>query len=122
MDRWVWERRSVDLPVATSTMSAEGLHLVTVGQPVDGGLRETQAAIAEALRLPSPAERNLDAFADTLRDLRERWDGRAVALVWEGAGLLRLTERRAYQLLTAILDEARVPTIAVVDEEPEDEV
>lgn len=122
MDGWVWERRSQDVVVATSTLAGEGLRIVTMQQPEGGGLRETQAAIARALELPSPAERNLDALADTLSDVREWWGGEAVALLWEGAGRLRQSDARAYRLLTQILDEAQVPTVAVVEDEPEDEV
>lgn len=120
MDGWVWERRPQDVPVATSTLAGSGLKVVWMTQPLEAGLRETQAAIAAVLELPTPAERNLDAFADSLRDVRTWWGGEAVALLWEEADRLRRTDARAYRLLTAILDEARVPTISVVDQEPEE--
>ena len=113
-DGWVWERTEQDAALAAGRFAAEGMRLVTVRQERSAGLRETQAALAAALRLPAPAEHNLDAFADTLRDLRVWWQGRAVALVWDRAGLLRDTDERAWQVLTGILDEAQVPTIAVV--------
>lgn len=115
MDGWVWERTEQDARLAAGRFAAEGMQLVTVQQPASADLRETQAALAAALRLPSPAERNLDAFADTLRDLRVWWQGRAVALVWEQAGLLRDADQRAWQVLAGLLDEAQVPTIAVVE-------
>lgn len=114
MDGWVWERTGQDAALAAGRFAAEGMRLVTVQQQKSAGLRETQAALAAALRLPSPAERNLDAFADTLRDLRVWWQGQAVALVWERAGLLRDTDERAWRVLVGLLDEAQVPTIAVV--------
>lgn len=114
-DGWVWERTGQDAALAAGRFAADGMHLVTFRQPASGDLRETQAALAQALRLPSPAERNLDAFADTLRDLRVWWHGRPVALVWEQAGLLRAADARAWRVLAGILDEAQVPTVAVVD-------
>lgn len=120
MDGWVWERTEEDGRLAAGRFAADGMRLVTVRQPADAGLRETQAALAAALRLPSPAERNLDAFADTLRDLRVWWQGQSVALVWEQAGLLREADRRAWEVLTGILDEAQVPTVAIVGPDPEE--
>ena len=114
MDGWVWERTEEDGRLAAGRFAADGMRLVTVRQPADAGLRETQAALAAALRLPSPAERNLDAFADTLRDLRVWWQGQSVALVWEQAGLLRDADQRAWEVLAGILDEAQVPTVATV--------
>lgn len=120
MDGWVWERTEQDARLAAGRFAAEGMHLVTVQQPPSADLRETQAALAAALRLPSPAERNLDAFADTLRDLRVWWQGRAVALVWEQAGLLRDADQRSWQVLAGLLDEAQVPTIAVVESQDEE--
>lgn len=114
-DGWVWERTGQDAALAAGRFAADGMRLVTVRQQPEAGLRETQAALAAALRLPSPAERNLDAFTDTLRDLRVWWQGQPVALVWEQAGLLRDTDARAWQVLVDILDEARVPTVAVID-------
>lgn len=122
MDGWVWERTQQDAPLSVGRFAAEGLRVVTVRQPASGDLRETQAVIAAALRLPSPAEHNLDAFADTLRDLRTWWGGEAVALVWEQAWLLRDVDQRAWQVLTGILDEAQVPTVAVVGPDQADEV
>ena len=114
MDGWVWERTEQDARLAAGRFAADGMRLVTVRQPTSADLRETQAALAAALRLPPPAERNLDAFADTLRALRVWWQGQAVALVWEDAGLLREADERAWQLLAGLLDRAQVPTIAVV--------
>ncbi|WP_131103303.1 barstar family protein [Ornithinimicrobium sufpigmenti] len=114
MDGWVWERTEQDAPLAAGRFAADGMRLVTVQQPTSADLRETQAALAAALRLPSPAERNLDTFADALRDLSVWWKGQTVALVWEGAGLLREADEPAWQLLAGLLDGAQVPTIAVV--------
>lgn len=113
MDGWVWERTDQDAQLAAGRFAADGMRLVTVRQPASADLRETQAAIAAALHLPSPAERNLDAFVDTLGDLHVWWQ-QPVALVWEDAGVLREADERAWQLLAGILDEAQVPTIAVV--------
>lgn len=113
MDGWVWERTEQDAQLAAGRFAADGMRLVTVRPPASADLRGAQAAIAAALHLPSPAERNLDAFADTLRDLRVWWQ-QPVALVWEGAGALRQADERGWQLLAGILDEAQVPTIAVV--------
>lgn len=119
MDGWVWERGESDGRLAAGRLAAEGLRLVTVQQPSSADLRETQAALAEALRLPAPAGHNLDAFADTLRDLRVWWEGAAVALVWEQAWRLRDADPRGWQLLTGLLDQAEVPTVAVVERPPE---
>lgn len=47
------------------------------------GLRPVQAEIAQALRLPAAAGRNLDAMADSLADLARYWpDATRIALVW----------------------------------------
>lgn len=118
MDGWVWERTPQDAVLAASRFAAEGLRLVTVRQPEPAGLEETQAAIAEALHLPPPAGHDLHAFADASADLRRWWSGEAVALLWEDAWRLREADPRAWRLLTTILDEAHVPTVAVIREEP----
>lgn len=70
-------------------------------------LREAQAAIARALRLPDSAGRNLDALADSLRDLAVRWpEAERVALLWHGADALVDSDLPGYLVLTDILRSA----------------
>lgn len=83
-----------------------GYALTTVTTPATGGLRETQAQLAHALRLPEPASTNLDAMADSLRDLRGIWGGHEVALLWQEAGQLAEDDGRAWWILAEILDDA----------------
>jgi Barstar (barnase inhibitor) len=64
--------------------------------------RDAQARIAVALRLPETAGRNLDALADSLRDLARYWpEADRVALIWchpeklieaDAAGWFRLAD------------------------------
>ena len=66
------------------------------------GFRAAQQRIARGLRLPETAGRNLDALADSLRDLARYWpDAPRLALVWchpepiidaDTVGFLRLTD------------------------------
>ena len=97
---------------AQAHFAQAGYAVSTATTPRGGGLRETQAQLAEALRLPAPAATNLDAMADLLRDLADFWDGRPVALVWEEAGRLAETDGRAWWILSEILDD--VEDLAVV--------
>ena len=83
------------------TLAESGFALAEVAGPA-ARMREAQAAIARALRLPETAGRNLDALVDSLRDLATWWpDAERVALLWPGAeqlvegdlpGFLELTE------------------------------
>lgn len=104
---------------AQAHFARSGYAVTEVTTPRGGGLRETQAQLAEALRLPAPAERNLDAMADALRDLRELWEGRDVALLWREAGALAASDGRAWWILSEILDDAEA--LAVVALGPEDD-
>lgn len=71
------------------------------------GMREAQAAIARALRLPATAERNLDALVDSLRDLATWWpDDERVALLWPGAEELVDADLPGFLTLTEILRAA----------------
>jgi hypothetical protein len=71
------------------------------------GMREAQAAIARALRLPVTAERNLDALVDSLRDLARWWpDDERVALLWPGAEELVDADLPGFLTLTEILRAA----------------
>lgn len=70
-------------------------------------LREAQAAIAQALRLPESAGRNLDAMADSLRDLPLWWpEADRVALLWHGAEALVDSDLPGFLLLSDILRSA----------------
>lgn len=100
------------LTEADAHFAAAGYAVTYATTPTGGGLRETQAQLAEALRLPAPAATNLDAMADLLRDLRDFWDGEPVALLWEEAGRLAETDGRAWWILSEILDD--VEDLAVV--------
>jgi hypothetical protein len=71
------------------------------------GMREAQAVIARALRLPVTAERNLDALVDSLRDLARWWpDDERVALLWPGAEELVDADLPGFLTLTEILRAA----------------
>lgn len=75
--------------------------------PVLTSLRTAQAAVAEALRLPEAAGRNLDALVDTLRDLATWWPGHdRVALLLHGAASLVDSDLPGWHTLTEILSGA----------------
>jgi hypothetical protein len=93
-----------------------GYAVVEATTPVDADLRRTQAELAAALRLPSPAERNLDAMADTLQDLAQLWDGRTVALLWKDAERLARADGRAWWILGEILDDVDDLTVVAFGE------
>ena len=97
---------------AQGHFAQSGYAVTEATTPRGGGLRETQAQVCATLRLPEPASTNLDAMADALRDLRELWDGRDVALLWREAGALAARDGRAWWILSEILDDAEA--LAVV--------
>lgn len=75
--------------------------------PAPTSLRTAQAAIAEALRLPEVAGRNLDALVDTLRDLATWWPGHdRVALLLHGSASLVDSDLPGWHTLTEILSGA----------------
>ena len=79
-----------------------GYTVVAVDTTGVGDFREAQRRIASGLRLPETAGINLDALADSLRDLARYWpDTPRLALVWchpeqiidgDTAGWFRLTD------------------------------
>ena len=87
-------------------LQGQGYAVASAVTPLGGGLRAAQAEIARALRLPSAAASNLDAMADTLRDLTEIWGAEQVALLWEDAERLAAEDGRAWWILAEILDDA----------------
>jgi hypothetical protein len=93
-----------------------GYAVVEATTPVHADLRGAQAELAAALGLPSPAERNLDAMVDTLRDLPQIWDGRMVALLWKDAERLACADGRGWWILGEILDDADDLTVVAFGE------
>ncbi len=88
------------------TLSGSGFAVAEIAGPA-AGMREAQAAIAGALRLPDTAGRNLDALADSLRDLATWWpDDERVALLWPGAEQLVEGDLPGFLTLTEILRAA----------------
>lgn len=88
------------------TLAASGFAVAEARGPA-AGMREAQAAIARALRLPATAERNLDAMADSLRDLATWWpDDERVALLWRGAEELVDSDLPGFLTLTDVLRAA----------------
>lgn len=77
------------------------------GTKMGGTMRMAQAALAEALRLPETAGRNLDALVDSLRDLALWWpESDKVVLVLHGAQALVDRDLPGWHTLTEILREA----------------
>ena len=88
------------------TLAGNGFAVAEAQEPA-AGMREAQAAIARALRLPSTAERNLDAMVDALRDLARWWpDDERVALLWRGAEELVDCDLPGFLTLTDVLRTA----------------
>jgi hypothetical protein len=88
-------------------MLVDGGYAVAEVQGDATGMREAQAAIARALRLPQAAGRNLDALVDSLRDLASWWpDDERVALLWPGAERLVESDLPGFLTLTEILRAA----------------
>ena len=89
------------------TLVVEGGYAVAEVQGHATGMREAQAAIAHALRLPEAAGRNLDALVDSLRDLATWWpDDERVVLFWPGAEQLVEGDLPGFLALTEILRAA----------------
>jgi hypothetical protein len=85
------------------TLAGSGFAMAEVAGPA-AGMREAQAAIARALRLPEAAGRNLDALVDSLRDLATWWpDDDRVVLFWPGAEQLVEGDLPGFLTLTEIL-------------------
>ena len=88
------------------TLAGSGFAVAEVAGPASG-LREAQAAIARALRLPETAGHNLDAMVDSLRDLATWWpDDERVVLLWPGAEELVEGDLPGFLTLTEILRAA----------------
>lgn len=99
-----------DVERVRRTLAGNGFALAEVepgaGTPA-ASMREAQAAIARALRLPATAGRNLDAMVDSLRDLAVWWpDDERVALLWPGAEKLVESDLHGYLTLTEVLRAA----------------
>jgi len=63
-------------------------------------------SVAAALRLPATAADNLDALADSLRDLPDRWPGcHRLALLTDADRLIR-TDLLGWQQLSLVLGQA----------------
>lgn len=88
-------------------------HAVT---PAEAGLRSVQAELARALMLPGNAATNLDAMADTLRDLPQLWGSQRVALLWQDAERLAAQDGRAWWVLGELLDDADDLTVVAFGE------
>lgn len=104
------------LPTVHATLLDAGYAVASVVTPVRAGLRETQAELARALRLPGTAATNLDAMADALRDLAQIWGTPRVALVWEDAERLAGADGRAWWILGELLDDAEDLTVVALGE------
>jgi hypothetical protein len=62
--------------------------------------------LVDALRLPASAADNLDALADSLRDLAELWPGTdRLAMLWSSADVLVRSDLLAFTLVAEILRE-----------------
>jgi hypothetical protein len=105
-----------DLSGATRRGAATGAeHHPLLGQspdtldsePIRTSLRTAQTAIADALRLPETAGRNLDAMVDSLRDLATWWPGseRVVLLLHHAESLVE-SDLPGWHTLTEVLREA----------------
>ena len=103
-------------------LRSRGYAVASAATPVTGDFRQTQAAIAAALKLPHTAGSNLDALEDSLRDLPQIWDGQQVALLWEDAQRVARADGSRFWILCEILDAADLPVIAsgesVIGSEP----
>ncbi|WP_161965046.1 barstar family protein [Ornithinimicrobium cerasi] len=93
-----------------------GYAVASAVTPAAADLRQTQAELARALRLPGVAGSNLDAMADTLRDLPQIWGSDRVALLWEDADRLAAHDGRAWWILGEILDDADDLTVVALGE------
>jgi len=84
-----------------------GYAVLTVDTASVTDFREAQARIAAALRLPETAGRNLDALADSLRDLARYWpEADRVALVWSHPEKLIEADAAGWFRLANVLDDA----------------
>jgi hypothetical protein len=89
-------------PMVRGALSAAGFTLATAVYP---GTR--YQPVATALRLPPTAGNNLDALADSLRDLPDRWPGTGrLALLVPGAETLIQADLLAWLQLSLVLGQA----------------
>lgn len=111
------------VPLAEAEEAAAGARIadwaVALGASPDGSsVRTLQAGLAESLDLPGNAATNLDALADTLRDLPDRAEGGAgTLLVWtpaEGLGLEDDGLGTLLQLLLDVVDDIGRARLAVL--------
>lgn len=85
-------------------LERSGWRVVAVAGAGVADFRAMQARIAEALGLPSTAGRNLDALADSLRDIGSLGD--KVALAWSDADVLVDADLPGWFRLTDVLEGA----------------
>jgi hypothetical protein len=94
-------------PELTRTLRAAGFTLAraVVAEPPAGG--ERYQPVVVALRLPDSAAGNLDALADSLRDLPLRWPGcDRLALLVAGADSLVRGDLLSWLQLSLVLGQA----------------
>lgn len=89
-----------------SALSSAGYAVASFDGAGVTDFRQAQRLLAEALRLPASAGRNLDALADSLRDLTEWPDTPRLALLWDGADALISRDLSGWFRLTRVLAEA----------------
>lgn len=89
-------------PELTRTLSAAGFTLARTRSGPAGRF----GSVAAALRLPATAADNLDALADSLRDLPVSWPGcHRLALLADADRLIR-TDLLSWQQLSLVLGQA----------------
>lgn len=94
-----------DVDLIRERLGSAGFTVAETGTP--DSLRGAQAAVAEALRLPETAGRNLDALVDSLRDLAAWWpDSERIVLLLHEATALVESDLPGWHTLTEILREA----------------
>jgi hypothetical protein len=89
-------------PELSRTLVAAGFTLARAGEERPGRFR----SVTSALRLPDTAADNLDALADSLRDLPARWpDCHRLVLLVDADQLVR-TDLLSWQQLSLVLGQA----------------
>lgn len=90
-------------PLVAGALAAAGYRVTVAAGPAGG----RYLGVAEALRLPATAAANLDALADALRELPDRWPGcPRLAVLVPGAHRLVRTDLLAWTELCLLLRQA----------------